>query len=43
MHCVSTYPMKDEDANLKAIITLRESISVTLVILAMSPHYLKWG
>ena len=24
MHCVSTYPMKDEDANLKAIITLRE-------------------
>jgi len=24
MHCVSTYPMKDEDANLKAIKTLRE-------------------
>ena len=24
MHCVSTYPMKDEDANLNAIITLRE-------------------
>tara|TARA_X000000950_G_C13918412_1_gene662106 strand:+ start:1147 stop:1980 length:834 start_codon:yes stop_codon:yes gene_type:complete len=24
MHCVSTYPMKDTDANLKTIITLRE-------------------
>lgn len=24
MHCVSTYPMKDEDANLSRIITLRE-------------------
>lgn len=24
MHCVSTYPMKDEDANLKTIETLRE-------------------
>ena len=24
MHCISTYPMKDEDANLKAIQTLRE-------------------
>jgi N-acetylneuraminate synthase len=24
MHCVSTYPMKDEDANLKMINTLRE-------------------
>jgi len=24
MHCVSTYPMKDEDANLRCIITLRE-------------------
>jgi len=24
MHCVSTYPMKDEDANLKTITTLRE-------------------
>jgi len=24
MHCVSTYPMNDEDANLKRIITLRE-------------------
>ncbi len=24
MHCVSTYPMEDEDANLKCIITLRE-------------------
>ena len=24
MHCVSTYPMKDEDANLKMITTLRE-------------------
>jgi len=24
MHCVSTYPMEDEDANLRCIITLRE-------------------
>jgi N-acetylneuraminate synthase len=24
MHCVSTYPMEDEDANLKRIVTLRE-------------------
>ena len=24
MHCVSTYPMKDSDANLKTIVTLRE-------------------
>ena len=24
MHCVSTYPMKDSDANLKTIITLRD-------------------
>ena len=24
MHCISTYPMKDEDANLKAIKTLRD-------------------
>jgi len=24
MHCVSTYPMKDTDANLKTIVTLRE-------------------
>ncbi len=24
MHCISTYPMEDEDANLKCIITLRE-------------------
>jgi len=24
MHCVSTYPMDDEDANLKAILTLKE-------------------
>ena len=24
MHCVSTYPMKDEDANLKMISTLRQ-------------------
>jgi N-acetylneuraminate synthase len=24
MHCVSTYPMNDEDANLKRIIALRE-------------------
>ena len=24
MHCVSTYPMKDEDANLKMINTLKE-------------------
>lgn len=24
MHCVSTYPMKDEDANLRRIVTLRE-------------------
>ena len=24
MHCVSTYPMKDDDANLRTIVTLRE-------------------
>ena len=24
MHCVSTYPLKPENANLKAILTLRE-------------------
>jgi len=27
MHCISTYPMKDEDANLKAINTLREKFN----------------
>ena len=27
MHCVSTYPMKDTDANLKTIITLREKFN----------------
>jgi len=27
MHCISTYPMKDEDANLKAIKTLREKFN----------------
>ena len=27
MHCISTYPMKDEDANLNAIQTLREKYS----------------
>ena len=26
MHCISTYPMKDEDANLNAIKTLRKKI-----------------
>jgi N-acetylneuraminate synthase len=24
MHCISTYPMEDEDANLRRIVTLRE-------------------
>ena len=27
MHCVSTYPMKDEDANLKTILTLKEKFN----------------
>ena len=27
MHCVSTYPMKDEDANLKMIKTLKDKVS----------------
>jgi len=27
MHCISTYPMKDEDANLNAIKTLQEKYS----------------
>jgi N-acetylneuraminate synthase len=27
MHCVSTYPMKDSDANLKTILTLKEKFS----------------
>ena len=35
MHCVSTYPMKTEDANLVTINQLRENISVMLVIVVM--------
>ena len=27
MHCVSTYPMKDTDANLKTILTLKEKFN----------------
>ena len=35
MHCVSTYPLKPENANLKAILTLRENIDVMLDTVVM--------
>ena len=35
MHCVSTYPMETEDANLRVIETLKKSLIVTLVIVDM--------
>ena len=35
MHCVSTYPLKDETANLKFINTLKKSLSAKLVIVGM--------
>ena len=35
MHAVSTYPMRDEDANLKVIKTLQDRYGVTLAIAVM--------
>ena len=35
MHCVSTYPMKIEDANLLTIKQLKKNIIVMLVIVVM--------
>ena len=31
MHCVSTYPLKAEDVNLKTILSLRKNIIVMLI------------
>ena len=40
MHCVSTYPMPEEIANLKLISTLKNRYSVTLVTVAMKLEFL---
>ena len=40
MHCVSTYPMKDEDANLKTIETLRENLNVKSATVVMRQDWL---
>ena len=40
MHCVSTYPMRDEDANLKVIDTLKKKDTIAKwVIQVMKAHY----
>ena len=38
MHCVSTYPMRDEDANLKVIDTLKKDTIAKWVIQVMKAH-----
>ena len=42
MHCNSTYPMKDEEANLKCIETLKKDMVVTLVTQVMKQVCLKF-
>ena len=39
MHCNSTYPLKDQDANLKCIETLKKDIIVILDTLVTSQVY----
>ena len=40
MHCVSTYPMDDKNANLKTIDTLKKSLSAMLdtADMKLGPH-----